>query len=145
MYSIEELVHGFTGGDCHAHHNHSGSGHSTADRGGGGGVDGVVSQQRRNDAVTAAGYPNAAGYDKVDAAGRVANYNSCMSTVELAAAAKKPVPIVKIPVPVEASSTSSESVLRGFLVIGALSIHELFEGLAVGLEKNPTQVSRNIS
>lgn len=141
MYSIEELVHGFTGGDCHAHHSHSGSGHSTADRGGGSGVDGVVSQQRRNDAVTTAGHPNATGYDKVDAAGRVANYNSCMSTVELA---KKPVPVVKKPAPAEASSTSSESVLRGFLVVGALSIHELFEGLAVGLEKNPTQVSRCI-
>ncbi|KAL5239796.1 hypothetical protein ACI65C_007206 [Semiaphis heraclei] len=135
MYSIEELVHGFTGGDCHAHHSHSGSGHSTADRG----AD-VVSQQRRNDAVTTAGHPNATGYDKVDAAGRVANYNSCMSTVELAAVAKKPVSVVKKPAPVEASSTSSESVLRGFLVVGALSIHELFEGLAVGLEKNPTQV-----
>ncbi|XP_015378804.1 PREDICTED: zinc transporter ZIP3-like [Diuraphis noxia] len=149
MYSIEELVHGFAGNDCHAHHSHghsghshsghshshSHSGHSTTNRGGGGSVDGVVSQQRRSDAVVAA------EYDKVDAAGRVANYNSCMSTVELAAATKKPVPAVKKSVPVDASSsTSPESVLRGFLVVGALSIHELFEGLAVGLEKNPTQV-----
>ncbi|XP_060878136.1 zinc transporter ZIP1-like [Metopolophium dirhodum] len=137
MYSIEELVHGFAGGDCHAHHSHSSSGHSTADRGGGGSSEVTVPQQRRNDAATAAGYPNAAGYDKVDAAGRVANYNSCMSTVELA---KKPGPAIKKPVPVEESSSPSESVLRGFLVVGALSIHELFEGLAVGLEKNPTQV-----
>lgn len=134
MYSIEELVHGFAGGDCHAHHSHSGSGHSTADRSG----NVAVPQQRRNDAATAAGYPNATGYDKVDAAGRVANYNSCMSTVELA---KKPGPAVKKLVPVEGSASPSESVLRGFLVVGALSIHELFEGLAVGLEKNPTQVS----
>lgn len=139
MYSIEELVHGFAGGDCHGHHSHSGSGHSTADRGGRDDC-GTVPQQRRNDSVTAAGHPNAAGYDKVDAAGRVANYNSCMSTVELAAAVKKPGPIVKKPVPVEESSSSSESVLRGFLVVGALSIHELFEGLAVGLEENPKQV-----
>ncbi|XP_025205514.1 zinc transporter ZIP1-like isoform X2 [Melanaphis sacchari] len=134
MYSIEELVHGFTGGDCHPHH--SGSGQSTTDRGRG--DDDVAAaappQQRRGDASAAVGQSNAVGCEKTDAApGRVVNYNSCMSSVELAAAVKKPVP---------AAAPASESVVRGFLVIGALSIHELFEGLAVGLEKTSTQVRR---
>jgi len=124
MYSIEELVHGFAGGDCHAHHSGSDSGHGH----GRGGDD-------RASVTPPPGQPCSG--DKADAAaGRVANYNSCMSSVELAAAAKSCRP----PAPVE--SPPSESVLRGFLVIGALSIHELFEGLAVGLEKNPKQVGR---
>ncbi|KAF0769299.1 zinc transporter ZIP1-like, partial [Aphis craccivora] len=140
MYSIEELVHGFAGGDCHAHH--SGSDHSIADRGHGEDVA-ATPQQRRVDAATTAGggggQPNAVAYDKMDGTGRVANYNSCMSSVELAAADKKSAPTARKPVPAVPSS-ASESVVRGFLVVGALSIHELFEGLAVGLEKNPTQV-----
>ncbi|XP_027851424.2 zinc transporter ZIP3-like [Aphis gossypii] len=143
MYSIEELVHGFAGGDCHAHHS-GGSDHSIADRGHGEDVA-ATPQQRRIDAVTVAGggggcQTNAVAYDKMDGgAGRVANYNSCMSSVELAAADKKSATTVRKPVSAVPSS-ASESVVRGFLVVGALSIHELFEGLAVGLEKNPTQV-----
>ncbi|XP_050549209.1 zinc transporter ZIP3-like [Daktulosphaira vitifoliae] len=37
-------------------------------------------------------------------------------------------------------SKEGASIYRGLLIVGALTIHELFEGLAVGLEKNPTQV-----
>lgn len=117
MYSIEELVHGFAGGDCHAHH--------SGDHGDG------------DDAAAPAGQPNPHPYDgkAAEAAGRVANYNSCTSAVQLDAAKQAAA---------SAEESPPESVLRGFLVIGALSIHELFEGLAVGLERNPTQVSRRV-
>lgn len=82
------------------------------------------------------------GFEKNEAAvvsGRVANYNSCTSVVEIAAA--------KTPEheqdEQQQQQQSSTAVFRGFLVVGALSIHELFEGLAVGLEKNAAQVSTN--
>lgn len=149
MYSVEELVHGFAGGDCHAHseHHHSGSysvGH----------YDGVEhhrhhhqqqQQQRKDSGCVGQHNP---GYEKDEeavaaapAAGRMANYNSCSSAVQIAAVKSSP-PFnkqSKLPPP-QQPSAGSGSVLRGFLVVGALSIHELFEGLAVGLEKDPKQV-----
>lgn len=124
MFSIEELVHGFAAGDCgHAHdeqqEHHMHSHAYGADRG----MKHVQQQQ------PAGGQASLHGFGKEgQVAGRVANYNSCTS-VELVA--------VKEPAQPEPSTSS---MFRGFLVIGALSIHELFEGLAVGLEKNAAQV-----
>lgn len=138
MYSVEELVHGFVGGDCHAHgddphhhyqhgsnNNHHHHSHSPQQQ---------HHPEKKNDSNDNDGHSNP-GFEKQEvvstatATGRVANYNSCTSAVEIADVKKS-----------EQSSDDTESVLRGFLVVGALSVHELFEGLAVGLEKNPTQV-----
>lgn len=140
MYSIEELVHGFAGGECHAH---SSGHHDDYDD-----DDDAATEQRRQQhrkcnggggGSAAAGqsnlaYEGAKGEAAV-AAGRVANYNSCTSVVEIAAD-KKPAASR----PLDEPSAGAASVLRGFLVVGALSIHELFEGLAVGLEDSPKQV-----
>ncbi|VVC29586.1 Hypothetical protein CINCED_3A000865 [Cinara cedri] len=70
--------------------------------------------------------------ETMSAAGRVANYNSCTSSGGNADTAGKPVQ------PKYASN--SDAVYRSFLIIFALCIHEVFEGLAIGLEKNPTTV-----
>lgn len=137
MYSVEELVHGFVGEDCHAngdqhqhHHHHHHHGNNNNHH-----------PQNRNDPANGTDGQSNPSFEKSEqavsaasaTAGRVANYNSCTSAVEIAAVEKS-----------EQSSDGTESVLRGFLVVGALSIHELFEGLAVGLEKNPTQVSSQL-
>lgn len=131
MYSVEELVHGLIGsGDCHAHgsddhHHHHHHHHSENDS------DHVHQpQQKESNGVTNL------SYDKDEpVSGRVANYNSCSS---LETAADKKATQTAQP---EKSTASTRLVLRGFLIVGALSIHELFEGLAVGLEKNAAQVS----
>lgn len=130
MYSVEELVHGFAGGDCHAHdqqqHPQDDDQHQPSDQ--------IQRQKRHHDD---GGQPNM-GFDAKDdaaavvAAGKVANYNSCTS-VDKAGGGKDGDAI-------SVGGASLESVLKGFLVVGALSIHELFEGLAVGLEKNATLV-----
>lgn len=128
MFSIEELVHGFAGGDCgHAHdeqehHMHS---HGYSDKS----LKHVQQQQQPPAGTNSGGQANLHGFGKEgQVAGRVANYNSCTS-VELVAVREPAQP-----------EPSTSSMFRGFLVIGALSIHELFEGLAVGLEKNAAQV-----
>lgn len=151
MYSVEELVHGFVGGDCHTHgaqqhqngkhgcnagnnhshsystqHNHSQNGHAQPQ----------LQQQPQQQRVDTNLSQSNIGIEREEAAaGRIVNYNSCSSAaaVEMAAV-NKPTKSTHL-------SANKESVLRGFLVVGALSIHELFEGLAVGLEKNPQQVS----
>lgn len=133
MYSVEELVHGFAGRDCHAH------GDSGVGCAGDGDDDDQQQQQYHNGGAVR---PNA-GFEST-MAGRMTttNYNSCSSAATAAAAAATvEMATVKKPAQPRESSAGRETVLRGFLVIGALSIHELFEGLAVGLEKNPKQVS----
>uniref|UniRef100_A0A182RTF0 Uncharacterized protein n=1 Tax=Anopheles funestus TaxID=62324 RepID=A0A182RTF0_ANOFN len=52
--------------------------------------------------------------------------------------APAPVPI-DVPAP-PAPMSSTNGPLRGLLIVLALSIHELFEGLAVGLERSPSAV-----
>lgn len=148
MYSVEELVHGFAGGDCHAHgdqqHQHSNHGGGAVTAAGnnhshgnsvqhGHSQNGHVQPQQRVDKNPG---PPSIGIEKEEAAaGRIVNYNSCSSAAAVEMAA------VNNPTKSKHLSANQESVLRGFLVVGALSIHELFEGLAVGLEKNPKQVS----
>lgn len=129
MYSVEELVHGFAGHDCHAHGTEDDDHrqyHNSHDQ----------QQQQRFDSRD--GVQPSADLEKGETASprRIVNYNSFTS----AAAAAVELATVTLPAQPRKSSIDKESVFRGFLVVGALSIHELFEGLAVGLEKNPTQV-----
>lgn len=158
MYSIEELVHGFAGGECHAHSSDDhdddydddhddGDGrdrpqrqqqqhrHKHRHNGNTGGGDGGGSASAGQSNLAYEGAKGEAAVVAAAAAGRVANYNSCTSVVEIAAD-KKPAASR----PQDEPPAGAASVLRGFLVVGALSIHELFEGLAVGLEDSPKQV-----
>lgn len=161
MFSVEELVHGFGGDHHHHHHNHHD--HSRQQKQHHHGHEHEEQQhrqqQQQHDGAHADGHHQHAAavngatgqqnpaFEKNEAAvvsGRVANYNSCTSVVEIAAA-KKPDEHAQHEREQheqhEHEQHRSTAVFRGFLVVGALSIHELFEGLAVGLEKNVTQVS----
>lgn len=132
MYSVEELVHGFAG-DCHSHDQHERQHQLQHD------------QHQHQHQHVVDGHMNA-GFEKEDggtavaaSAVKVANYNSCT------AAAAATVNSASGKQALDPDAANIESVLKGFLVIGALSIHELFEGLAVGLEKNSAQVSYDAS
>lgn len=146
MFAVEELVHGLADGrGCHAHddqHNHDHDQHHQHHqhhRGHGHNSHPHPSKEKeqRDNSDGGSGQTNH-GFERdkeqvAAVACRMANYNSCSSVVDLTADTLAKVPEKKQP--------PQSSVLRGFLIVGALSIHELFEGLAVGLEKNPAQVS----
>ncbi|XP_050430145.1 zinc transporter ZIP1-like [Adelges cooleyi] len=112
IYSVEELVHAFADGHHHGHSLHGS----------------FASAGIANPAYERNGESRAS---PASTAGKMSNYNSF-------APATGPPPPRKPRTP--ALQTGGASFFRGLLIVGALSIHELFEGLAVGLEKNATQV-----
>lgn len=112
MYCIENLAHG------HGHGHEHGHGHNDQQH-----------QPQKWNSNGSQQNPNFKIEETISATCRVTNYNSCALSVTN----DKPVQ------PKYASN--SEAIHHSFLIILALCVHEIFEGLAIGLEKNPTEVS----
>lgn len=120
MYCIEDLAHGHGHGHGHEHGHGDEYGHKQGHGHGNPGGGGWHNQSFKIE-------------ETISASSRVTNYNSCTPSAANAGQ------------PVQSNYASNhDTIHRSFLIIFALCIHEVFEGLAIGLEKNPTEVSNTL-